>query len=200
MSLGHPLFLVVYHSVTLESATAEAQMDDLLAALSHFGHPCVFLMPNADTGGRIIFQKIMQFVDNNPSSKAFVNLERSLYLDLMRRADVMVGNSSSGIVEATSFGTPVVNIGDRQRGRVRAKNVIDCSNEAESIIGAIQNALDPDFKQSLLELINPYGGDSTARRIVDILEHVELGQELLKKQFYDLRQSDQDITAKVPGG
>jgi UDP-hydrolysing UDP-N-acetyl-D-glucosamine 2-epimerase len=186
LDLTDPIFLVVYHPVTLEDMTAGWQMHELLTALAQFGRRCVFIMPNADTGGRIIFHKIREFVASNATSKAFVNLERDLYLNLMRFTDVMVGNSSSGIVEAPSFELPVVNIGDRQRGRVRAGNVIDCDYRVESIIEAIEKALDPGFKKSLRGLTNPQGDGYTSKRIVDILEKVALGEELLKKKFYNI--------------
>jgi UDP-hydrolysing UDP-N-acetyl-D-glucosamine 2-epimerase len=193
LDLSDPIFLVVYHPVTLENMTAGWQMDELLTALAQFGRRCVFIMPNADTGGRIILHKIREFVESNATSKAFVNLERDLYLNLMRFADVMVGNSSSGIVEAPSFELPVVNIGDRQRGRLRVGNVIESGYSAGSVMEAIERALDPSFKESLRGLTNPHGDGYTSKRIVDILEHVELGEGLLKKKFHDISLSGASI-------
>ena len=191
VDLSQPVFLVVYHPVTLEDHTAGWQMDELLAALRPFGRRCVFIMPNADTGGRVIFQKIDEFLDANPGSKAFFNLERQLYLNLMRSTEVMVGNSSSGINEAPSLQLPVVNIGDRQRGRTRAANVIDCGYDCESITQAIVGALAPSFRESLQGLTSPFGDGRASKRIVDLLECAELGEELLKKKFYDIRMIEE---------
>ena len=189
LDLTGPLALVVFHPVTLEHMTAGGQMDQLLSALSRLNLQCVFIMPNADTGGRIIFQKIREFVDRTPTSVSFVSLERNIYLNLMRLADVMVGNSSSGIIESTAFELPAVNIGDRQRGRVHAENVIDCDNATDSIISAIQQALDPEFRASLRRVSNPYGDGHSSKRIVDIVEKAVLGEDLLKKKFYDINLS-----------
>lgn len=182
-----PVCLVVYHPVTLEDFTAGWQMDKLLSALASFDGSCVFIMPNADTGGRAIFQKIEEFIESRHDCRAFTNLDRDLYLNLMTLAKVMVGNSSSGIVEAPSFSLPVVNIGDRQRGRMRAGNVIDCGYQEDSIADAIRKALEPSFKESLANLRNPHGDGRSSPRIVDILESADLGEELLKKRFFDVK-------------
>jgi len=200
MDLNKPFFLVVYHPVTLEHQSAGWQMDNLLAVLSRAGYPCIFVMPNADTGGRIIFDKIRSFVDGNPASKAFTSLERNLYLNLMNYAHVLVGNSSSGIMEASSFGLAAVNIGDRQKGRIRAANVIDCGYPEESIAEAIDWSLDSSFRESLSGLSNPYGDGHASKRIADVLEQVELDQELLKKRFHRVNLSDEDIAAMNKGG
>lgn len=198
LDLSTPIVLVVYHPVTLEDMTAGWQIDQLLTALTRFDRRYVFIMPNADTGGRVIFKKINQFLETNPSSKAFVNLKRNQYLNLMRFAEIMVGNSSSGIGEAPSFELPVVNIGDRQRGRFRAEHVIDCENGVEPIASAIQQAFDPGFKESLQGMTNPFGDGNASARIVDILEKAELGEDLLKKKFYDIDLNGIQIPASAP--
>ena len=120
------------------------------------------------------------------NSKVFVNLERDLYLNLMRHAAAMVGNSSGGIVEAPSLDLPVVNIGDRQRGRIRAENVIDSGNKSEEIVQALERALDPAFKELARGCTNPHGDGYSSQRIVDLLESAELGEGILKKSFYDI--------------
>jgi len=178
--------LVVYHPVTLEAQTAGWQMDQLLYALAQSGRKCIFMMPNSDTGGRVIFSKIREYVEQNSSSRVFVNLERELYLNLMRHAAAMVGNSSSGIVEAPSFGLPVLNVGDRQRGRIRAENVIDCGNEPEEIAQALERTLSTAFKDLVMGCVNPHGDGYSSQRIVDLLENVQLGEEVLKKSFFDI--------------
>jgi len=186
VELDSRYLLVVYHPVTLEFQTAGWQMDQLLSALAKSGRKCIFMMPNSDTGGRVIFSKIQEYVDQDSSSKVFVNLERVVYLNLMRHAAAMVGNSSSGIVEAPSFGLPVVNVGDRQRGRNHAENVIDCGNQSEEIVQALERALDPAFKELAAGCVNPHGDGYSSRRIVDLLENAELGEGALKKSFFDI--------------
>jgi len=98
----------------------------------------------------------------------------------------MVGNSSSGLIEAPSFALPVVNVGDRQRGRLRAANVIDVGPEREAIVAAIARALDPAFRRGLTGLVNPYGDGQAAPRIARVLREVELGPRLIRKRFVDL--------------
>jgi UDP-hydrolysing UDP-N-acetyl-D-glucosamine 2-epimerase len=181
---GRPTLLVVYHPVTLERETAGWQMDELLAALSLFDYQMVFLMPNADTGGRVIFEKIRTFVAGNSRAKAFITLARPIYLNLLRSVRALVGNSSSGLIEAPAFELPAVNIGDRQRGRTRARNVIDCGYDSDSIAGAIRRALDPTFRDSLRGIASPYGDGNACKHIVDVLEEVELGEVILKKGFH----------------
>ena len=190
LDLGQPFFLVVYHPVTLEEMSAAWQTDELLKTLSDFDQPSILIMPNSDTGGRIIFEKIHRYVEDHDGSKAFVNLNRSTYLNLLAKSEVLVGNSSSGIIEAPSLGIPVVNIGDRQRGRVRVGNVIDCEPDAGSIKIAITAAVDTEFKKSLQGLTNPYGDGFASKRIVDVLGAASLGESLLKKKFYDFNLND----------
>jgi len=104
----------------------------------------------------------------------------------MRYASAMVGNSSSGIVEAPSFGLPVVNIGDRQLGRLCAENVISCGNRTEEINQALEMALDPAFKETAARCVNPHGDGYSSERIVDLIESAELGEAVLKKSFFDI--------------
>ena len=179
--LAPPVLLVVYHPVTLEDATAERQMDEILLALSRRGSCCIFIMPNADTGGRIISQKIRHFVESHPDSKSLVSIRRDLYLNLMRFVSVLVGNSSSGIIEAASFELPVVNIGNRQRGRTKPANVIDVGYTAEEILTGIQQAVTPAFRKGLKGINNPYGSGQAGRKIVGTLRNIALDQRLLAK-------------------
>jgi len=189
VDLDSDYLLAVYHPVTLEVETAGWQMDQLLSALTQSGRQCVFLMPNSDTGGRIIFSKIREYVDKNSHSKTFVNLDRVIYLNLMRHAAAMVGNSSSGIVESPSFGLPVVNVGDRQRGRFLADNLISCGNGSSEIIQALERALDPAFTEFAKGCVNPHGDGYSSQRIVDLIESAELGEGVLKKNFFDIDMS-----------
>lgn len=177
--------VITYHPVTLEFSTARQHMANLLAAIRGRDLTLVFTYANADTGGRVINQMIEGFVKNEPYAHAFPSLGQRLYLGLLRIAEVMIGNSSSGIIEAPSFELPVVNIGDRQRGRVRAVNVIDCGVEQREISTALDQALGKEFRDSLKGLVNPYGTGQISSQIVSTLKQIHLGEELLKKSFKD---------------
>jgi UDP-hydrolysing UDP-N-acetyl-D-glucosamine 2-epimerase len=182
------LGIVTFHPVTLEENTAEAQIDELLLALKKFTDIFwIFTMPNADTGGRVIMQRIKNFLSNNPETgKAFTSLGQFNYLSLLKHADVMVGNSSSGLIEAPSFELPVINIGDRQKGRIKAENVIDVPIcEKSRIIRAIRKAISRDFIDSLKGLKNPYGEGNVSEKIVEVLRTVPLS-EISKKLFCEL--------------
>ena len=183
--------VVTYHSVTLEKDTAELQISELLNALQYIKDIYwIFTLPNADTGGRIIGRKIEDFLNKNPDKgKLFTSLGQLRYLSLMKHASVMVGNSSSGLIEAPSFELPVVNIGDRQRGRVRAQSVIDVVKcEKESIENAIKHALSSDYKNVLKGMKNPYGEGDASEKIIGKLKTISLIEGLIKKRFYELLQ------------
>jgi UDP-N-acetylglucosamine 2-epimerase (non-hydrolysing)/GDP/UDP-N,N'-diacetylbacillosamine 2-epimerase (hydrolysing) len=194
--IGLPLerapLLVTYHPVTLEYEQAERQISELLKALCAFALPVVFTLPNADTNGRLIIHRIEEFVRETPSARVVPNLGTQGYLSLMAYAGAMVGNSSSGIIEAPCFGLPVVNVGTRQRGRVRAKNVLDVGYSHEEIIAGIKKALAPEFRVALRGLVNPYGNKSASEVIVKHLTRVELNDRLLIKRF-------SDVPVSVPG-
>lgn len=181
--------VVTYHPVTLEEGTAESQVSELLQALRNFSDIYwVFTLPNADTGGRVIIRLINNFVTNNPDKgKAFTSLGQLMYLSLLKYATVIVGNSSSGLTEAPSFELPVVNIGDRQRGRIRGQNVIDVTEcKRKPIINSIRKALSPDFKNSLKGMENPYGKENVSGKIVKVLKEIQLDESLVKKKFCDI--------------
>ena len=177
--------VITYHPVTLEFSTAREHMGNLLGAIRNRDLTLVFTYANADTGVRVINQMIEAFVKDEPHAYAFPSLGHRVYLGLLRIADVIIGNSSSGIIEAPSFELPVVNIGDRQRGRVKAANVIDCGVEQQEISGALDQALRRGFRDSLKGLINPYGTGQASSQIVSTLKQIRLGEELLKKRFRD---------------
>jgi len=180
--------LVTYHPVTLEENSTGSQVPELLEAVDCFdGFFWVFTLPNADTESRVIVNNIKSYVHDNPAkAKLFSSLGQLRYLSLLKHATLMVGNSSSGIIEAPSFELPVVNIGDRQRGRIRADNVIDVpAGKKNNIADAINKAVSNRFKESLKGLGNPYGKGDASRKIVEILKAVEMADKI-KKQFYDL--------------
>ncbi len=185
--LNGPPLLVTYHPVTLEYEQAGEQVRELLAALDESGRDLVFTCPNADTGTRAVQGPVEEYAARNPRRATLVaNLGSRAYFTLMQEAAAMVGNSSSGIVEAASFKLPVVNVGTRQQGRLRAANVIDVGYGSEEILGGIRRALSAGFRESLAGLENPYGDGRAAERIVARLKEVELGDRLLRKRFHVL--------------
>lgn len=181
--------IVTFHPVTLEKNLAECHIAEIIEAIKNFTEIYwVFTLPNADTEGRSITEKINNFVSEFPEKgRVFISLGQLRYLSLSKNAVLMVGNSSSGLVEAPSFELPVVNIGDRQRGRIRGKNVIDILEcKRELIINSIQKALSADFRNSLKGMENPYGEGNASEKIVKILKTISLGEGLIKKRFYEI--------------
>ena len=179
--------LVTFHPVTLEYEQTEWQISELLAALHASQMPVVFTMPNADTSGRLIIRMIEHFVETHERAQIADNLGTQAYFSMMSLAAAMVGNSSSGIIEAASFKLPVVNIGSRQQGRVQARNVIDVGYQREAILKGITEALQPAFRESLRNLVNPYGDGNAALKIVKRLREVVLDHSLVVKKFHDLQ-------------
>lgn len=176
--------LVTYHPVTLEYEQTEWQVEELLRALETFDLPMIFTFPNADVSGRVILSMIESFVKKYSSAHLVANLGTQAYFSVMAIAAAMVGNSSSGIVEAPSFKLPVVNIGSRQQGRICGKNVIDVGYSCEEIQKGITTAISQDFREGLANLMNPYGDGQTAERIVGKLRTIKVEDDLLFKRFY----------------
>jgi len=186
LSLEPPPLLATFHPVTLEYEHTHEQITELVEALKIVNVPVVFTMPNADTHGRVIVHMIKDFVRNRPAAVYIENLGVRDYLSMMSCAAAMVGNSSSGIIEAPSFKLPVVNIGTRQRGRVRAANVIDVGYGRDEIIKGISKALGPMFRDSLRNLVNPYGTSNASEKIIERLKTVPLNENTLLKKFHDI--------------
>lgn len=187
LSLDRAPLLVTFHPVTLEYEAARNQIDEVLAAIEKSGLPAVFTGPNADTHGQQILTAIKSFVAKHSESASLVaNLGTRAYFSLMQKALLMLGNSSSGIIEAASFGLPVVNIGDRQRGRVHGKNVIDTPCARDSILAAIKTASASAFRDRLRGMENPYGQGDAAQVITDTLRRTPFDRSLLVKQFHQL--------------
>ena len=186
ITLAQDFLLVTYHPVTLEYDQAAWQIDQLLSALEQSQYPTLFTMTNADTAGRLINQRIQTYVATHPNALWVDNLGVQGYFSAMALARAMVGNSSSGIIEAASFKLPVVNIGNRQRGRVRGPNVIDVVSTSDAISAAIAQACSSSFRASLQVCSNPYGDGKAAERIVAVLREVPLDARLIQKQFYDV--------------
>lgn len=186
-SLGPRNLLVTFHPVTLEQSTAATQMTELLAAMETLEDThLIFTMPNADTEGRVLFEMINAFVWSHAQmAKAFTSLGQLRYLSCIRHVDGVVGNSSSGLTEVPSFKKGTINIGDRQRGRLKAQSVIDCLPARADIQQAIRHLYSDEFQAILTGVINPYGQGSASERIVETLEQCE-PSTFLKKSFHDL--------------
>ena len=176
--------LVVYHPVTLARDTLR-EVDELYVALERIDGPLAFCFPNADAGSRQLIERARALCERR-GGRLFVNLRPTVYWGLLHEIDVMVGNSSSGIMETPSLRLPTVNIGFRQQGRERAANIIDVEPRAEAIHAGWLRARDAGFKQGLAGMRNPYGDGRAAETIVDVLSSVELGERLLHKRPIEL--------------
>ncbi len=172
--------LALYHPVTLMKDTVK-EAEEMLAALRGTKHQILFIYPNADAGSRKLVQMTERFIAANPGSKLFVNLDHTTYLSLLRNVDLLMGNSSSGIIESTSLGIPTLNIGIRQRGREHAANVLDVPADRKEILRAMQQALSPEFRHSAQGLENPYGDGHASQKITRVLVKTPLGSKLLFK-------------------
>lgn len=182
--LDKKTILLTFHPVTLENNTSEKNFREILKALDQLkNYNIIFTKPNADTEGRIIAKLIDNYVLENPKRAIeFTSLGKLKYLSLMKYVDMIMGNSSSGIIEAPSFKKPTINIGDRQKGRVKAESVIDCEVNKESIIRAVKKAEQMD----LSNIENPYGDGNASVRIIEILKKQVRKGINLKKEFYDI--------------
>lgn len=186
-SFGSHSALVTFHPATLDTELPEYQIAELFAALDGFTELRVlFTQPNVDEGGHALGQAIEEYVMARPGRTMLIpSLGRIRYLSALRVVDMVIGNSSSGIIEAPSFGIATVNIGDRQQGRIRSASVIDCPPRREPIINALNKALDPVFRATLAEVANPYGDGHAASRIHSVLRDFPL-ENLIRKHFYDM--------------
>ncbi|MFA6189481.1 MAG: UDP-N-acetylglucosamine 2-epimerase [Sulfuricurvum sp.] len=179
--------LVTFHPVTLENSTAASQFQKLLNVLDTLRDThIIFTKANSDTDGRIINQMIDDYVaKNKDKSIAFASLGQIRYLSALQFMDAVVGNSSSGLSEAPSFNIGTINIGDRQKGRLKAQSVIDCEPMQANIAQAFERVYSDDFQESLKTVKNPYGDGNASKLIIDVIKKVDLSN-ILKKSFYDL--------------
>ena len=180
-------FLVTFHPVTLEKETAEDQLGNLLLALENFPEAkIIFTKANADNGGRMINDILESYVKKNPLITILLDsLGQTRYLSAIKHCQVVIGNSSSGLIEVPSFKKPTVNIGDRQKGRVQAESVISCGTDTVKIRKAIHLSLSTSFRSNLDNVRNPYGSGNASEKIVDIIIQKPI-KNILKKKFYDL--------------
>ena len=185
IELNSPILLVTYHPTTRSSDSVTAEIDQVLSALDNFSYcSIVFTGVNADPGNSAITNQIKEFVQAEPKSRSLhQSLGQHKYLSLLSLCDVVVGNSSSGIIEAPTFGKPTVNIGSRQNGRLRADSIIDVGVAKQEIQTAIETALSSTWRERCSKSVSAYGSGNTAQDIADILKNAEL---TLHKIFFDL--------------
>lgn len=186
LTFGRRNLLITFHPATAESASGAEQVEELLAALdtqhdTHF----FFTAPNADPGASNIRALIEAYVARVPEARVFTSLGQLRYLSMMREVDAVVGNSSSGLLEAPSLRKPTINIGDRQRGRLRADSVIDCAPDRAAIRRALDRIQTSSFQSRLASMTNPYGDGGASDRICQILSTIPIAG-LVKKSFHDL--------------
>jgi len=186
--LGFKNLLITFHPVTLEDALSKNQFQNLLDAIDELQDTkFIFTKPNADTEGRIIIQMIDEYVSKNRhKSVAFISLGQLRYLSAMQFVDGVIGNSSSGLAEAPTFKIGTINIGDRQKGRVKAASVIDCEPIKESILIATKKLFSDEYQDTLKNVTNPYGEGGAAKKIKKVIREKDLSG-ILKKEFYDIR-------------
>ena len=188
LPLEQGYFLVTYHPVTLSGDNPGEAVATLIKALDRFPEKKIILTGvNADPGNSGIDRLFSSYARNNSARvHSAVSLGQIRYLSAMKHADVIVGNSSSGLIEAPAFGVPTVNIGDRQRGRLKADSVIDCTGNEAAIAEALTKALSPNHRKIAASAVNPYGTPGASAIIKDTLRDVELHEGMLMKRFFDM--------------
>ena len=177
------IFLIINHSISEESDISGKQMNEILEAINKFDDVIkIFIMPNSDAGSLNIREKLSKI--DSSDNIIFYNLSRIQYINLLRISSVMIGNSSSGIMEAPTFKLPVVNIGRRQIGRFQAKNVINIEEYEQNLIyKGIKKAITKEFKYTLNNIKNPYGDSNATDKIIDIIQNIEVSTKLLNKNI-----------------
>lgn len=188
MSFNRPYVVATYHPATLGARTPHQEIDDFLRALDHFPDlSVIFTLPNSDPGSDVIREAIEDYCSLHPQRcRNFVSLGLRRYLSAIARSQAVIGNSSSGIIEAPSFRIPTLNIGERQRGRVRSSSVIDCGTDEASIVAGLRRALSPEARSIAASSANPYEKPGTSEAIFNVLKSAPLSP-LSQKAFYDIR-------------
>ena len=181
IDLARPSAVVTFHPVTIARDTIR-EAEAFFAALPLIPGQLLFCYPNADAGSRRLIEKVKEFSARRENTRLFVNLEPIVYWSLLQHVDLLLGNSSSGIIEAASLELPAVNVGIRQRGRERGRNVLDAAPVADQIVERVATARSEDFRKSLKGMANIYGDGRASGRIVEVLASVKLGEDLLIKR------------------
>ncbi|PJZ45525.1 UDP-N-acetylglucosamine 2-epimerase [Leptospira brenneri] len=185
---GERNLLVTFHPVTLEEHSSLEQFDYLLSALDKFPEiNIIFTLPNSDNGSRGLIDKINTYVSGRKNSKAFTSLGQLKYFSTIRFVDAVVGNSSSGLLEVPTLKKFTINIGDRQKGRVRAKSVLDCQPNQDEIENTLKLIYTNEYKSLLRDIQNPYGEGDASEKIFKIVQS-RIGNLSTKKNFFDLSQ------------
>ena len=186
LKLDRPYACVTFHPVTLEKASARQQIEELLSALAEVEDMFfIITKANADTDGMLINNYIDEFVAHKQNCVAFHSLGLTRYLSLLKGSEFIIGNSSSGIVEAPALGIPTINIGNRQKGRLQASSIINCEPQKEEIVKAVNKARSLEFKLIAEKTINPYGAGETSSLIIREIKKF-LMQGNIMKHFYDM--------------
>jgi GDP/UDP-N,N'-diacetylbacillosamine 2-epimerase (hydrolysing) len=187
-TLDKPYALVTFHPVTLEENNAKEQFRQLLKALStNKDMKFIFTKANSDANGRIINELIDKYVSENANSRAFASLGSLRYLSALKYCSIVIGNSSSGLIEAPSFQIPTINIGDRQKGRLQSTSVINCRPDQYEIENAVSKAKSTEFREIAKHTVNPYGDGNSSDKIIDTLKDTLFHNKInIKKQFYNI--------------
>lgn len=187
IDLSKPYAIVTFHPVTLEDNSAKMQIESLLEVCKEYKNlRFIFTKANADAEGRIINQLIDKYAQDNDNIAAFTSLGMRRYLSALKYCSMVIGNSSSGLLEAPSFGIPTINIGDRQKGRIQADSVINCKPRKGDIAKSINLALSEEFVQKAKKTVNPYGNGDTSNKVIEVIKDYLLNNKIdLKKKFYD---------------
>jgi len=184
--LGTRNLLITFHPETLNPRGSYEGAIELLAALNNLKNThLIFTLPNADSGGREIAKLVDDFIKSHPNSRSYPSLGQLTYLSCLRHVDAVVGNSSSGLIEAPAFKIGTVNIGSRQQGRLRADSVIDCPAKRDGILDAIEHIYTAEHNSKVRNVVNPYGDAGAADRIIEILSSQSI-ENLRSKRFYDI--------------
>jgi len=181
LDLQRPTVVVAYHPVTIMRDTTQ-EADSLFAALREVDAQILFCYPNADAGSHALLERTRAFLSTRNDARVYVNLDSVTYWSLLRQVALLIGNSSSGIMEAASFALPVVNVGFRQKGRERTRNVLDAEPETRAILTKIAEAMSLEFREPLAGMTNPYGDGHASEKIVQVLTTVPLSEELIVKR------------------
>jgi UDP-N-acetylglucosamine 2-epimerase (non-hydrolysing)/GDP/UDP-N,N'-diacetylbacillosamine 2-epimerase (hydrolysing) len=185
--LGDPTFLITLHPSTLGTQEPETSARHLLDAVDGFdGVRLIFTKANADPAGRRINERIAEYCEGRDDARLYDSLGQKWYLSALRHADVVVGNSSSGLIEAPAMDVPTVNVGPRQDGRLRGPSVVDCRADRDAIASAIESVLQPQFQSIVENADPPYGQGKTGQAIAQRLREVDLSDAILTKPFFDL--------------
>jgi len=178
---SEPYLLIAQHPVTEEMDRAEEQVKILVESLNHFKMRKIWILPNNDAGSETVRRILLH--QRRSDIQVYENLTRKDYLGLLKHCQAMVGNSSSGLLEAPTFGVPAVNIGRRQANRVQGINVINANFTSPECIQAIEKAISPEFRAAMKDCVNPYGDGRSAQRILDILQKTPVDDKLLIKNL-----------------